>query len=54
MREIHRTIVAAIILSQDNKILLGKKIPPKAGWFGLEELTTIKQIPGSKEFFRKL
>lgn len=26
----------------------------EARWFALEELTSIKQIPGSKEFFRKL
>lgn len=31
MREIYRTIVAAIILSQDHKILLGKKDPNKGG-----------------------
>lgn len=149
MREIQRTIVAALIFSQDGKLLLGKKDPSKGGvyvdywhtpgggvdkgetfeqaiirevleevgldistyqleripyvdqgvaektlkdtgekvlchmefnrfkivltdktadevslhlnddlvearWFDLEELTTIKQIPGSKEFFSKL
>ncbi len=31
MKEIHRTIVAAIILSRDNKILMGRKDPAKGG-----------------------
>lgn len=31
MRNIHRTIVSAIIISKDNKILMGKKDPSKGG-----------------------
>lgn len=31
MREIHRTIVSALIFSKDNKILMGKKDPTKGG-----------------------
>ncbi|MEK7540488.1 MAG: NUDIX hydrolase [Patescibacteria group bacterium] len=31
MREIQRTIVAALIFSQDNKLLLGRKDPSKGG-----------------------
>lgn len=31
MREIHRTIVAALIFSSDNKLLMGKKDPAKGG-----------------------
>lgn len=52
MREINRTIVAAIILSQDNKILLGKKDPSKGGVYpncwhtpggGVDEGETLEQ-----------
>ena len=52
MREIQRTIVSAIILSKDRKILMGKKDPAKGGvwpnvWHipggGVEEGETLEQ-----------
>ena len=41
MREIHRTIVSAIIISKDNKILMGKKDPSKWGVYA-----DYRHIPG--------
>lgn len=56
MRTIHRTIVSALIISQDNKLLMGMKDPTKGGVYsdcwhipgggvdeGENELTTLRR-----------
>jgi hypothetical protein len=49
MREIERTIVSALIFSQDGKLLMGKKDPAKGGVY-----PDCWHIPGGKEFFQKI